>query len=138
MHPEVAELAAIPLFAGLSSDQLATLANSFDVEEFEAGHTPASSGAHGYSFFVVADGTARVEVDGEVVERLAPGSTFGEMVFFAPNSRRTATVLPDGPLRVFTLFGADFRMMQSEYPQVAARIRAAHDEHQARDAARHA
>lgn len=136
MNPAASELAAIPLFEGLSPKQLAALASQFEVEEFEPGHGPTHTGAHGYAFFVVSEGTADVEIGGQVVERLEPGSTFGEMVFFSNDSKRTANVLPDGTLRVFSLFGTDFRVMQRDYPQVAARIKAKYDEHHARDEAR--
>jgi CRP-like cAMP-binding protein len=138
MHPQAAELAAIPLFAGLTDDQLASLAPHFEVGEFDAGHRLTRAGAHGYAFFVVAEGSARVEIDGEVVNHLTPGSTFGEMAFFASNSRRTADVIPDSPIRVFSMFGLDFRGLQQDYPEVAARIEEQHHELAERDRARHA
>ena len=136
MHPDPAELASIPLFSSLNSDQLAALATKFDVEEFEAGHSPAKFGQHGYAFFVLVDGVARVEVEGQVVERLERGSVFGEMAFFAPDSRRTATVIPETEIRVLALFGADFRVMQGQFPEVAQTVEANFRERHARDEAR--
>lgn len=132
-HPEIDELARVPLFEGLSSEQLASLASRFDVEQFQPGHSPVKKGEHGYVFFVLADGSARVELDGEVLEHLGPGSVFGEMAFFAPNSRRSATVVPETPLRVFSLFGTDFRTMQLEYPQIAHRLEDMYKAHLAHD-----
>lgn len=136
MHPDPAELAAIPIFASLDDDQRATLATKFDVEEFEAGHSPAKFGQHGYAFFVLVAGSARVEVEGQVVEHLAPGSVFGEMAFFAPDSRRSATVIPETEIRVLALFGTDFRMMQTQYPEVAKLVEDGFHERHARDEAR--
>ena len=132
-HPEVDELARVPLFEGLSSEQLSSLAARFEVEQFAPGHSPARAGEHGYVFFVLADGTAHVEMDGHVLEQLGPGSAFGEMAFFAPNSRRSATVVPDTPLRVFSLFGTDFRTMQVEYPEIAHRLEDMYKAHLAHD-----
>lgn len=132
-HPGVDELARVPLFEGLTNDQLASLASRFEVEEFQPGHSPARAGDHGYVFFVLAEGTAHVEMDGQVLEQLGPGSAFGEMAFFAPNSRRSATVVPETPLRVFTLFGTDFRTMQVEYPQIAHRLEDMYKSHVAHD-----
>jgi signal-transduction protein with cAMP-binding, CBS, and nucleotidyltransferase domain len=136
VHPEPAELAAIPLFEGLQESELATLATHFDVEEFDPGHSPAKFGQHGYAFFVLAGGVARVEVDGVVVEHLEPGAIFGEMALFEPNSRRTATVIPETTIRVFSLFGADFRVMQHDFPVVAERVEASYNLRHARDEAR--
>jgi len=47
---------------------------------------------------------------------------FGEMAFFAPDSRRNADVMAETPVRVFTMFGTHFREMQVEMPEVAARL----------------
>ncbi|MGN6723618.1 MAG: cyclic nucleotide-binding domain-containing protein [Marmoricola sp.] len=138
VHPEPSELATIPLFAGLGEDKLAAIATHFEVMEIPKGKSPAESGQHGYSFFVLADGAARVEADGEVVEHLQPGSMFGEMAFFAPDSRRSATVIPESDLRVFWLFGTDFLEMERDYPEIAQRVRASYDERHARDVARSA
>lgn len=134
-HPDPAELSAVPLFAGLSAEQLAELSTQFEVNEYLPGQSPVRSGDHGYAFFVLADGAARVEVDGQVVDHLVPGSVFGEMAFFASNSRRAATIVPDSPIRVFTLFGADFRTMSAQYPEVAHRLEQLYTEHLARDQA---
>ena len=132
-HPHVDELSQIPLFAGLSDDQLTELASKFDVETFEPGHPAIREGQHGYVFFVLAEGSARVELDGHVVERLGPGSVFGEMAFFAQNSLRAATVIPESSIRVFSLFGISFRTMQLDYPEVAARLQQLFTERMARD-----
>lgn len=133
MNPLVVDMARIPLFAGLSDPDLSALAARFEIQDFEVGHLPTMVGQHGYSFFVVVRGAARVEVDGQVVEMLRPGSFFGEMAFFAPQSRRTATVVPETTFRVLSQFGTDFRWMQHKYPAVAERIKAKFDEHRGRD-----
>jgi CRP-like cAMP-binding protein len=121
-HPDPVQLAGVPLFAGLSGEQLADLAKHLEVEEFEIGRPPARSGQHGYAFFILAEGKAHAEFDGRVLERLEPGAVFGEMAFFAPDSRRTATVVPDTPIRVYSMFGTAFRVMQQTMPEVAERL----------------
>lgn len=124
------------LFEGLNDDQLAALAGKFEVQEFDAGQSPVRTGQHGYAFFVLLSGEAHVEVDGEVVEKIEAGSLFGEMAFFAPNSRRTATVIADTTVRVLTQFGTEFRWMQVEFPEIAKRVEDKFKEHHARDEAR--
>ena len=121
-QPKPGDLARIPLFAGLSEEQLAALAERFEVETFPAGHSPVRTGTHGYVFFVLAAGTAHAELDGQLLERLEPGAVFGEMAFFAPSSRRSATIVPETDITVFSMFGTQFRQMQLELPEVAHRL----------------
>ena len=131
-HPDSSRLATIPLFAGLSAEQLDAVASWLEVEDFDTGSRPAREAAHGYAFFVLDEGRARAELDGQVLEVLEPGAVFGEMAFFAPDSRRTATIVPDTPIRVFSMFGTRFRQMQVELPEVADRLRGLFEERQAR------
>jgi CRP-like cAMP-binding protein len=43
---------------------------------------------------------------------------FGEMVFF-DDSRRSADVIADRPVRILVMFGTRFRELQAEMPGVA-------------------
>ena len=78
-------------------------------------------GASGYSFYVLRDGAATVSIDGSEVRTLAPGDFFGELALLG-DGRRTATVTTAAPSRVLVLFGTEFRQLQQEYPEIAARI----------------
>lgn len=133
--PNPGRLKAIPLFEGLSDEQLRRLAGWLEVGEHEAGKTVVRMGAHGYSFYILETGRARAEVDGVALEDLGPGSVFGEMAFFAPNSRRTATVVAETPVVVFQMFGTYFREMEAELPEVAGRLKHLRDARAEREAA---
>ena len=130
--PDPNRLALVLLFAGLSHDQLTRLAGWMSVEQFDVGESPIRASQHGYAFFVLDQGRARVEVDGQVLEELEPGAVFGEMAIFAPHSRRNATVVAETPIRVFSLFGTHFRVMQTDMPVVAARLERLFEERAAR------
>ena len=121
-NPDPALLALVPLFKGLTPDQLQRLSSWFEVKHFNSGSSPVKAGSHGYAFFVLSKGRVRVERDGQILEQLEPGAVFGEMAFFAPNSRRNAAVVAETPVQVFTMFGTHFREMQTEMPEVAARL----------------
>ncbi len=115
------DLAAVPLFAGLEPDERATLAEWFEVQNVSAAVKLIGEGAPGYSFFILREGTATVTIDRIEVRTLEPGDFFGELAILG-DGRRTATVTTASPVRVLVLFGTEFRLLQQEYPELAAQI----------------
>ncbi len=130
--PDPNRLAQVPLFKGLTEDQLGRLAGWLRVDQFDVGRSPIHADQHGYAFFVLDEGRARAELDGKVLEELEPGAVFGEGVFFAPDSRRAADIVAETPIRVFSMFGTHFREMQTQMPEVAARLQQLFEERSAR------
>ena len=123
MHPDPERLREIPVFEGVSTDNLEQIASGFDVEKHPAGTRLTREGASGYAFFVLDEGRARVEVDGATVNRLLPGDVFGEMAFFT-DGRRTADVFADTEVRVLAMFGTRFEQLLALAPEVAERLEA--------------
>jgi ATP-binding cassette, subfamily B, bacterial len=78
-------------------------------------------GSHGYSFFVLAEGTAAVTAEGEELATLQAGDFFGEVAMLG-SGRRTASVTSTAPVRLLVMFGTEFRQLQDAYPEVADRI----------------
>jgi CRP-like cAMP-binding protein len=115
------DLIGIPLFASLSDDDRAELANWFDARATSAGVRLIGEGAAGYSFFVLADGNAEVTIDGEKVSELGPGDFFGELAILG-DGYRSATVTMSSPGKVLVMFGTDFRRLQQEKPEIASLI----------------
>jgi CRP-like cAMP-binding protein len=66
-------LGRLPLFADLSSDELARAARSFDEKQVSARTRLTVEGASGYSFFVIENGRVDVERGRETLETLGPG-----------------------------------------------------------------
>ncbi len=116
-----ADLAGIPLFDPLEPDERAAIAAWFELEDVSPGVKLTGEGATGYSFFVLREGTATVSIDGTEVRTLGPGDFFGELALLG-DGRRTATVTAASPSQVLVLFGTEFRQLQQEHPQLAARI----------------
>ncbi|HEX3426007.1 MAG TPA: cyclic nucleotide-binding domain-containing protein [Acidimicrobiales bacterium] len=121
--PDPADLQIVPLFEGLSGEEYRVLADWMEVDEHERGDRLVRDHAHGYAFYILASGLAHAELEDKVLEDLKPGDVFGEMAFFYSNSRRTATVVADTPVRLFVMFGTHFREMEATMPAVAARLR---------------
>jgi voltage-gated potassium channel len=119
-----ADLAAIPLFAALPDADRDELAAWFDVQDVSPGVRLTGEGAAGYSFFVMAEGSAVVTSDGTEIAGLGPGDFFGEIAIIG-NGRRSATVTTTTPARILVMFGTEFRRLQQAQPEIAARIEAA-------------
>ena len=117
----VDDLTGIPLFADLSDEERASLAEWFEISDASPGMVLVAEGAAGYSFYVLVDGAAEVTVGGETVATYGPGDFFGEMAILG-GGRRTATVTVTEPSRLLSLFGTEFRMLQEVQPDVAAQL----------------
>jgi CRP-like cAMP-binding protein len=118
------DLASIPLFAALSDDERRSIAVLFEPRNVGAGERLVGEGAHGYSFYVLQEGEAIVTADGQDLGSLGPGDFFGEIALIG-DGQRTATVTATSEARVLVMFGTDFRVLQLQQPQTAARIEAA-------------
>jgi CRP-like cAMP-binding protein len=115
------DLAGIALFDTLDPAQRETIATWFELQDVSPGVRLTGEGAAGYSFFVLRDGAATVSIEGDEVRTLGAGDFFGELALLG-DGRRTATVTTVSPSRVLVLFGTEFRRLQQEHPEIAARI----------------
>jgi CRP/FNR family transcriptional regulator, cyclic AMP receptor protein len=115
-------LEAIPLFASLAPEERELVGDLVDPVQAPAGHVVASQDAFGYSFFVIEEGTAEVRVDDVGVAQLGPGDFFGEIALLC-TGRRTAAVVATSPMKLFSLFGHDFREIETRVPELARELR---------------
>ena len=116
-------LQAVPLFSTLSAEELAAVAGRFEERQVKPGTHITTEGASGYTFFVIESGTVEVERDGSVVNTLGPGDFFGETAILS-GERRNATVAAASEVDLLVLFGTEFRILEREWPAVAATIAA--------------
>jgi CRP-like cAMP-binding protein len=119
-------IAEVPLFEGLTADDLAGIAAKLEERDMHVGEHLSSEGGAGYFFFVIESGQAQVVKHGELVAELGAGDFFGEGAIFRAR-RRTATVTATAPGAVFAMFGADFAKLAGDIPELHERIEAALD-----------
>lgn len=129
------DVAAIPLFAGLSKDDQKVVAQYADEVDVSAGKKLAEEGRFAYEFFAIVDGTAEVTREGQVVATLGPGDFFGEIGLLSAE-RRVATVTATSPMKLVVLTGAQLRSIESRMAPVGERIRAAMTQRLESDSAR--
>jgi CRP-like cAMP-binding protein len=115
---DVSRVEAVPSLAALSSAVKAGLAEGFDELSVPAGESVANQGDFAYELFVIVEGTARVEQDGEVVATLGPGELCGEIGLLL-TGRRTATIVAESPMVVLAMFEQTFRALSREHPELA-------------------
>ena len=123
MRPTAADLERIPLLASLSESDLEELSDWFEVKSTVAEAQLIDERTGGYSFFVLADGGARVTANDDEIATLSPGDCFGEMALLG-SGRRTASVTTTTPTTVYVMFGDEFRRLEQSHPEVVTRIKA--------------
>lgn len=119
LDPE--QLAAIPLFDTLPDEERSQIATWFQPRTVGPGQVITGEGGFGYTFFILEDGTAAVTSGDKQVGMLGPGDYFGEMAILG-DGRRMATVTTTSDVTLLVLFGTEFRPLQQELPDIAARI----------------
>jgi len=119
--PTIAALARVPLFSGLSTRDLATIASVAVEREITAGTEITHQGDPGDEFFIVADGDIEIRIDDREVRRLGPGDFLGEIALvFGGN--RTATARAAQASTLYVLGRADFAAMVKRYPRIEDKI----------------
>ena len=86
----------VHIFRHLSSEQITKLVQSFVLQRYRKGAHVIKQGEVGSSFFVIASGDVKVEINGKFIRTMTKNSYFGEraLLFDEP---RTATVEVSSP-----------------------------------------
>ena len=108
----------VRLFSELDERDLESLAEEFNERRFAAGDKVALEGEGGLMFFVVESGELTVEIQGEAVSTMGPGSSFGEIALI-DRRPRTATVTAATDVKAYGLPVFVFRPFVEARPAVA-------------------
>ena len=111
-------LKAVPLFSELSDKELKALTQSMHEKRFSDGQEVVTQGESGIGFFVILDGTARVNVGGQERRTLKAGDYFGELALLEGDSR-SASITADGELRCAGMTAWHFRPFIRDHPDIA-------------------
>jgi CRP/FNR family transcriptional regulator, cyclic AMP receptor protein len=115
-------LRKVSLFEGLSDRELEAVARAAKERRFDTGDTVVVEGEGGVGFFVVAEGTARVESRGQRLGTISRGGSFGEVALLDDVGRRSATVIAESPLRVYGLTAWQFTPLLEQHPSIAVKV----------------
>ncbi|GAC1473186.1 MAG: hypothetical protein PVSMB3_07770 [Candidatus Dormibacteraceae bacterium] len=107
-HSKVKALKGVPLFAKLSKSELEHVAGNADEVDVKAGQKLTTQGRPGDSFYVILDGEAEVEIDGESRRILKAGDFFGE-ISMLDRGPATATVKTRKDSQMLVMSHSQFR-----------------------------
>ena len=93
---DVSALKNTPLFADVPDEALTKVATFATLESVAEGKTIIREGGYSNDFYVIDDGTVKVEREGEHLADLGPGDIFGEQGLLE-KQERSATVIGDLP-----------------------------------------
>jgi CRP-like cAMP-binding protein len=114
-------LRKVPLFEGCSGKDLELVGRLVDEVDVAAGTVLIKQGAYGHEFFIVVDGTLRVERDGKLLRKLGPGDFAGEIALI-DGGVRTATVVTDTPARLLVVGHSEFFSLLEQYPDIQIEV----------------
>ena len=119
---DVAEsLGQLALFADLSPSQLEAIAHSHDEDVFAAGERVLRRGLSGGNFYVILEGEAGIEIDGEERHRLGRGEFFGEISALT-GEPPTTDVVAVTMLRCLVIPGPQLERLLLDRPQFMLRM----------------
>ncbi len=121
----------VPLFSGLDERSLQAVAMLARETTAKAGDVLMLEGEPGDSFYVIVEGTIRIEHGDRTVRSMTAGGFLGEIALI-DRGARTATATCVSDCRLLELRAHEFDRLLDTMPEVHRRIRAA-IERRARD-----
>ena len=119
---KIERLQTVPLLEECTGRQLREIARITEVRELAAGAVLTRAGEPGEEFFLIVDGSARVDVPGGKSGHLAPGDFFGEMSLLLDGGPRTATVTAETAIRVLVIKRRHFTTLLREAPALTLKV----------------
>lgn len=103
----------LPLFAGISAESMARLAEVAGEQAFEVGDFVVRQGQVGSGLYVILEGEASVVRGSSAISRLEPGDFFGELAVIDQHPRN-ASVRAETPLRCLAIASWDMLRLLDE------------------------
>jgi CRP-like cAMP-binding protein len=123
---EITRLAALPLFAPLTFDQIGQIAPLASELRVEQGRRLLLDGPFSADLIVIETGRAQVRFAGERLAELGPGDVFGNL---AAAEFPTATVSALTDMTLVTFSGRDVKRVGARAPKTGRLLRLSIDAH---------
>lgn len=119
-------LRAVPLFADLDDRSLQAVAVLAHEAAFKAGEVLTLEGEPGDAFYVIVEGTVRIDRGDRTIRSMTAGGHVGEIALL-DRRPRTATATCTTDVRALEIRAHEFERLMDTLPAVHRRIRAAVD-----------
>jgi CRP/FNR family transcriptional regulator, cyclic AMP receptor protein len=117
MDSKLQLLRNVPLFGACGPGSLQSIASLADEVDVAAGKVLIREGETGDAFYLIVDGTVRVERDGSGTRTLGPGEYFGE-ISLVDHGPRSATVTTETPARLLVIGHREFHSLLDQEPAI--------------------
>ena len=124
MDDKLEILRGVPLFADLDERSLQAVAVLAREVAFKAGDVLMLEGEPGAEFYVIVEGTVRIERGGRAIRSMTAGGFLGEIAL-VDRGPRTATATCVSDVRLLEIRGHEFERLMATLPAVDRRVRAA-------------
>jgi CRP/FNR family transcriptional regulator, cyclic AMP receptor protein len=114
---KLALLKRVPLLEGLGGRELEEVGRLAEEVDLPAGHVLMRQGARGSEFYVIVDGTVRIERTGSPTRTLTSGDFLGEIAL-VDDGPRTATATTEGPGKFLVLGHREFHSLMAQFPSI--------------------
>ena len=119
---DTSRLKALPLFEGVSDEDLDKIAPFVSEVSVSEGKHLVDEGDYAYEFMAIEEGEAEVIRGEETLAKLGAGDYFGE-IGLLEDDRRNATVIARSAMRLLTLDQWDMKRLEKAIPSAAEKIR---------------
>ena len=118
---DVSELKNNPLFAEVPDEQLKKVATFATLDSAPEGKEIIREGGYSNFFYIIEEGSVKVERDGEHVADMGPGDVFGEQGLLE-KQERSATVTATSPVRLIKIEHWELSRMRQSMPEVVEQL----------------
>lgn len=119
----IAALKKVPLFTGLTDEDLASLTQDAEEKTYAEGQDIITQGDAGGPFFLILEGRAKVMIDGQERRAVGPGQYFGEYSLI-DGEPRSATVRAESDVRGVAIPSWNFLSILEENFSIARKFMA--------------
>jgi CRP/FNR family transcriptional regulator, cyclic AMP receptor protein len=118
---DVQDLKSTPLFADVDDERLKKVATFATLESVAEGKVIIREGGFANDFYIIEDGTVKVERNGEHIADLGPGDVFGEQGLLE-KQERSATVTATSSVRLIRIEHWELSRMKQAMPEIVEQL----------------
>ena len=121
VDPMIKLLKQVKLFEGLTTKELEVLRGIARDHTFGAGAAIVTQGDKDRRLYLIADGEAKISVDGKSVGKVGSGDYFGEIAVL-DGGERAATVIATTSMTVLSISYFNLRPLLKEQPELGIKL----------------